>query len=98
METSIEKLAALAKLELSKDELKSFPDQIISILEYVNKIRELDLPADAPQMVHAVDLVNVWREDEPVNLSAEDTQALVDAFPEHVGRLNSVPAIFDHKK
>jgi aspartyl-tRNA(Asn)/glutamyl-tRNA(Gln) amidotransferase subunit C len=98
MDTSIEKLAALAKLNLSEEERKSFPEQIVSILEYVEKIRELDLPPDAPQMVHAVDVVNVFRDDEPVSFSNEDTQALVDAFPEKVGRLNSVPAIFENRE
>jgi len=95
--SAMEKLAMLARLELTEDELKDFPGQIVSVLEYVEKIQELKLPEDAPQMAHAVDLVNKWREDEPVEFSKKEIEALVDAFPEKVGDLNAVPAVFDKR-
>lgn len=93
-QSSIDKLASLAKLEMSEEERKTFPRQIVSIIEYVDKLRELDLPEDAPQMAHAVDLVNVWREDVVQSVSEEDRHALIAAFPERVGDLNAVPAVF----
>ena len=93
-EKSIDKLAALAKLKMSEEERETFPGQIVSIVEYVDKLRELELPADAPEMAYAVDVVNAWREDEAVNVSEEDRRLLVEAFPERVGDLNAVPAVF----
>lgn len=93
-EHAIDKLAKLAKLELSEDERKTFPGQIVSILDYVKKLEELDLPEDALQMAHVADTVNAWREDEAQNVSKEDQDLLIEAFPETVGRLNVVPAVF----
>ena len=93
----IDKLCALSKLEMSEEERKTLPGQIASVIEYVNKLQELDLPADAPQMAHAVDVVNVWREDVAVNVSEEDRRLLIDAFPETVGELNAVPAVFGNR-
>ena len=90
----IDKLCALSKLEMSEEERKTFPGQIASVLAYIDKMQELNLPEDAPQMAHAVDVVNVWREDEPVSVSEEDRRALINAFPETMGDLNVVPAVF----
>ncbi len=91
---AIDKLAALAKLEMSEEERQTFPGQIVSIIKYVDKLRELELPADAPQMAYAIDVVNAWREDEAVNVSEEERRLLIDAFPERVVDLNAVPAVF----
>lgn len=93
--SAIEKLAMLARLELSEEELKDFPKQIVSILEWVGKIQDLKLPKDAPQMAHAADLVNKWREDEPLEFSKREIEALVEAFPDKMGDLNAVPAVFE---
>ena len=94
---AIDKLAALAKLEMSEEERKTLPGQIVSIVEYIDKLRELELPADAPEMAYAVDVVNTWREDEAVNVSEDDRRLLIDAFPERVGDLNAVPAVFSSR-
>lgn len=95
MDEGIDKLCALSKLEMSEEERKTFPGQVASIIEYVKKLQELDLPADAPQMAHAVDVVNAWREDVAVDVDEETRMKLVEAFPEKVGELNAVPAVFD---
>lgn len=39
----IEKLADLAKLELSESEIETYKNQLAGVLDYVNKINELDL-------------------------------------------------------
>ena len=39
----IKKIADLAKLELSDSELETYQEQLASVLNYVNKINELDL-------------------------------------------------------
>jgi len=96
-ETNIERLAKMARLDLSDEEKKSFTGQFASILDYVKKIQELDLPSAAPQMAYAADLVNVWREDIAKDCTVEDQNNLIDAFPESVGRMNSVPAIFENR-
>jgi aspartyl-tRNA(Asn)/glutamyl-tRNA(Gln) amidotransferase subunit C len=57
-------VARLARLELSDAEVDRFGEQLSAILDAVSKVQELDL-ADVPPTSHPLDVVNVWREDEP---------------------------------
>lgn len=47
----VEKIAELARLELTVEETESFADQLSSILGYIDKLNELDT-ADAAPMSH----------------------------------------------
>ena len=94
----MKRLAELSRLSLSPEEEKEFSGQLTSILSYVQKIQSLDLPADAPQMAHAISLVNVWREDEAESVSEEERAAILAAFPETVAGMNAVPAVFEEPK
>jgi aspartyl-tRNA(Asn)/glutamyl-tRNA(Gln) amidotransferase subunit C len=57
-------VAQLAHLDLTEEEIERFGEQLSAILEAVSKVSELDL-ADVPPTSHPLDLVNVWRDDEP---------------------------------
>ena len=57
-------VAELARLALTEEEAERLGAQLNAILEGVSKVSELDL-ADVPPTSHPLDLVNVWREDEP---------------------------------
>ena len=57
-------VAALARLELTEDEIARLEVQLNDILEAVGKVSELDL-SDVPPTSHPLDLVNAWAEDEP---------------------------------
>ncbi|MDI6794447.1 MAG: Asp-tRNA(Asn)/Glu-tRNA(Gln) amidotransferase subunit GatC [bacterium] len=59
----VEHLAALARLELSDEEIEKFSHQLTDILNYAEKINQLDTGAVEPT-AHAVPLKNVLREDE----------------------------------
>ena len=63
-ENDVLHVARLARLELSDAEVERFQEQLSAILEAVSKVQELDL-ADVPPTSHPLDVVNVWREDEP---------------------------------
>lgn len=56
------KVADLARLELTQDEIKQYQSQLSSILEYVKVLDELTLDDVLPTS-HAVAQENVWRED-----------------------------------
>lgn len=58
---SIEHLATLAKLSLTDDEVKEYSDQIASILDYVDKVQDLDVDGEFRSQT---DLRTVLREDE----------------------------------
>lgn len=69
----VEKIAGLARLELSEDEKILYQEQLSAILAYAERLNELDLQ-DVPPTASAVPLTNVMREDEVrPSLALEDT-------------------------
>jgi aspartyl-tRNA(Asn)/glutamyl-tRNA(Gln) amidotransferase subunit C len=68
-------VAELARLDLTEEEAVRFTEQLGAILEAVGKVSELDLSGVEPTS-HPLELVNVWREDEPRrSLSVHDALA-----------------------
>jgi aspartyl-tRNA(Asn)/glutamyl-tRNA(Gln) amidotransferase subunit C len=57
-------VAALARLDLTEDELARLEVQLNDILEAVGKVSELDL-SDVPPTSHPLDVVNAFRTDDP---------------------------------
>ena len=86
----VTKVALLARLKLSDDEIESFTSQLGQVLEYVEILNELDT-ADIEPMAHAVDVSNVFREDE-VRESLPRDAALANA-PKTDGQCFLVPQI-----
>jgi aspartyl-tRNA(Asn)/glutamyl-tRNA(Gln) amidotransferase subunit C len=64
-------VAALARLELTEDEISRLEVQLNDILEAVGKVSELDL-SDIPATSHPLDVVNAFRRDEPRPSLAHD--------------------------
>jgi aspartyl-tRNA(Asn)/glutamyl-tRNA(Gln) amidotransferase subunit C len=60
----VAKVAALARLTLSDDELDTFTEQLGQVLEHANDIAALDLEG-VVATAHPFGLVNVVRDDEP---------------------------------
>lgn len=58
----VEKIAALARLELTAEEKARYQEQLSAILDYAERLNELDTD-DVPPTASAVALTNVWRED-----------------------------------
>ena len=56
-------VAELARLSLSPEEIELFTVQLNEILEYVEKLQELDTSGVAP-LAHVIPLFNVFREDQ----------------------------------
>jgi aspartyl-tRNA(Asn)/glutamyl-tRNA(Gln) amidotransferase subunit C len=81
-------VAALARLDLTEDEVGRLEQQLNAILEAVSKVSELDLE-DVPPTSHPLDVVNVFGADEPrPSLSLEDVFANA---PAREGDLFRVP-------
>ncbi|MBF0474503.1 MAG: Asp-tRNA(Asn)/Glu-tRNA(Gln) amidotransferase subunit GatC [Deltaproteobacteria bacterium] len=59
----VEHVAKLARLSLTEDQYAVFTPQINNILEYIEKLNELDT-ANVPPTSHAIPLSNAFREDE----------------------------------
>lgn len=62
-EEEVRKVANLARLELSEDEIEKYRQQLSDVLEYVEQLNELALD-DVEPTARAVAQTNVWREDE----------------------------------
>ncbi|NLO89143.1 MAG: Asp-tRNA(Asn)/Glu-tRNA(Gln) amidotransferase subunit GatC [Clostridia bacterium] len=58
----VEQVAMVARLELSEEEAENYTQELNSILQYVDKLHELDLKNVEP-MVHVLTINNVFRED-----------------------------------
>jgi len=63
MKMDIEKVARLARLELSGEEKKTFGNQLEQILTYMEQLNRLDTAGVDPTS-HAIPMDNVFREDE----------------------------------
>jgi len=88
----VEKIALLARLELTDDEKALYQEQLSAILEYASRLNQLDI-TDIPPTASAVDLENVMREDviEP-GLSLED--ALFNTIEEALDQFR-IQAVLD---
>jgi aspartyl-tRNA(Asn)/glutamyl-tRNA(Gln) amidotransferase subunit C len=88
----VAKVALLARLRLSDEELARFTGQLNSIVDFVAQLQELDT-RDIEPLAHGVEVRNVFREDvlQP-SLSRED--ALANA-PKRDAECFLVPAVLD---
>ncbi len=59
----VRKVAVLARLKLSDEEIEQFTGQLSGILDYVGLLDELDVESVEP-MAHVADVANVFRDDE----------------------------------
>lgn len=59
----IEKIARLAHLKLSDEEKEQFAEQVGQILDYVDKLNEVDTD-DVLPLSHTVEIKNVFRSDD----------------------------------
>ncbi|CAM3966860.1 Asp-tRNA(Asn)/Glu-tRNA(Gln) amidotransferase subunit GatC [Cohnella lubricantis] len=88
----VEHVANLARLELSEAEKDRLAGQLSTILEYADKLNELDTNGIEPTS-HVLPIYNVMREDEVrPSLSAE--KALLNAPEEEDGHFR-VPAVME---
>lgn len=90
----VARLAQLARIELTGDELDHLAPQLAQILGHVAQVGEV-AAADIPPTSHALPLTNVFRADDPVpGLTSE--QALAAAPAVEGGRFR-VPRILDEE-
>ncbi len=67
----VDHVALLARLKFSETEKERFTTQLNSILEYMDKLKELDTSRVEPTF-HAVGRKNVFREDQVLSSSPQD--------------------------
>jgi len=77
MKMDIEKVARLARLELSEDEKETFGNQMEQILTYMEQLNGIDTTGVEPTS-HAIPIDNVFRDDD-VKPSFSQEEVLVIA-------------------
>ncbi len=86
----VQHIAKLAKLTFTEQELQRFTKELNKILEYVEKLNELDT-SDVEPLSHTTDIHNVMRSDE-VQSSLPVEKALANA-PSREGNFFKVPKV-----
>ena len=88
----VRKVAALARLDVAENDLARMREQLSTILDYVDLLREIDTENVEP-LAHPLPVHNVFRDDEPIpSLPVDD--ALRNA-PARIGDHFGVPAVFE---
>ena len=92
MEMDLSRAVKLARIELTPEEEQRLAPQLGEVLQYVEKLNELDV-SDVEPTAHATPLSNVIREDEPRE-SLSQEEALRNA-PKTANGLFVVPKIVE---
>jgi len=90
------KLADLARLNLTEEEIEDYRLKLVSIVDYVATLHKVNTN-QVSEMAHAAGLVNVFREDEVTGSSQEQKERLINNFPRREGDLLEVPGVFEDK-
>ena len=88
----VRKVAKLARLDLTDSEAAEFSDQLSAILEYVEKMNELDTDNAAP-LAHCLPVSNCFRED--VVKESLGTEKVLANAPQCDESFFKVPKILD---
>ncbi|MGN0167583.1 MAG: Asp-tRNA(Asn)/Glu-tRNA(Gln) amidotransferase subunit GatC [Acetatifactor sp.] len=89
---TIEYVGILAKLELSEEEKEQAKKDMGSMLDYIDKLGELDTTEVEP-MSHVFPVHNVFREDVVTN--ADDRENILKNAPEEKDGMFVVPRTFE---
>ena len=76
----VQHIAKLARLGLTSAEVKKFQKELSKILDYIEKLKEVDVSKTEPTS-HSILIENRLRSDETQN-SKLKTQKLIDLMPE----------------
>ncbi len=88
----VAKVALLARLRLTPEELQTFTGQLNSIVEFVEQLQQLDTTNVEP-LAHGIDIHNVFRDD-VLGPSLPREKALANA-PKRNSEGFLVPAVLD---
>ncbi len=91
-QSQVQKIAHLARLEITPEEEVQFAQQLSSILDYFEQLSELPTEGVLPT-TRAIELSNILREDSRVDWG--DRQGLFDNVPEPEGDFFRVPQIMN---
>ena len=89
-ENLVEYIAHLSRLNLTDEEKKVFIPQLIDIINYVEKLNQLEVDG-VPPMDHVLDIKNVYRQD--ITEASFSCSEILKNAPKVNGRFFEVPKI-----
>ena len=89
---TVKYVADLSRIELTQAELEKLSKQLVSILDYIDQLKELDVSNVAPTS-HILPLQNIVRQDIPTKSLTPD-KALHNA-PDRQGNFFGVPKVIE---
>ncbi len=91
-EKEVKHIATLARLKLTKEETEMFGGQLNDILNYMEKLNELETDNIAPT-AHVIPLKNIFRED--IKIPSLDKEETLSNAPDRNTDFYRVPKIID---
>ena len=88
----VQQVAKLARIAISDETLAETAGQLNKILEYVQQLEAVKLPADVEPFFGAVESVNAIRFD--INLPSTDRDIILQNAPDSNGEFYQVPPVF----
>lgn len=89
----VEHIAKLARLGLTEKEINKFQQELSSILDYVEKLKEVDV-SDVEPLSHPFEIKNVTRKDEEKTRDEERNGNLQKLMPETKEGYLKVKSVF----
>lgn len=89
----VEHIAALARLDLSKEDKEAFSRQLSPVLEYVGQLQRVDTEGVEP-LAYGVDLRNAMRPDAVIAADAGVRDRLLAGFIDRQDDLLKTKAVF----
>lgn len=91
---SVSHIAKLARIGLTEEEKQKFEKELSAILEFVEKLNEVDVSGVEP-MTGGTELANRYREDEARQISKEDRKKISKNAPKRKDDYIEVLAVFE---
>ena len=92
MKETITKMVKLARLRLPEKEMDRFAKKAAHIVEYIEKLKELDTTGIEPTS-HAIEVTNAFREDEVRRF--ENPAKILEIAPDKEKNLFKVPKVIE---
>jgi aspartyl-tRNA(Asn)/glutamyl-tRNA(Gln) amidotransferase subunit C len=89
----VKHIALLARLGLSEEEIEKYSNQLSSILDYVEQLKEVDTQGVEPT-AQVTGLENVMRQDVMAKCDNETMEKLIEISPEHEDNLIKTRSVF----
>lgn len=90
----VKKIATLARLNLTHDEIELYRGQLSSILDYVGQLKEVNTDGVEPTS-QVTGLKNVMRDDRLNPGSVDEHERIIKQFPQSEASLLKVRGVFE---